>query len=139
MSASLKSLPLPQPGRLEASAQLLDIEPGLYSVEIGCTEITRARDGLLLPCLRLDLVVAATPGGGRAYMSALADGTMIMPGADPAYLRVRGGKASVVLTIYKPAGSSAKPDVRVRLIGNPQQFASTIPWWSNSPAPQRLR
>jgi len=104
----------PPAGRLEVSAQLLDFEPGLYSVEVSCPETTRPRDGLVLPCIQLEPVATQT---GRAHVASLTDSALIMPGAHPAYLRVEGTKASVLLTIYKAPGAKVAPDLRIRLIG----------------------
>jgi hypothetical protein len=129
MSAALKTRPQPReaapapppqatpPARLEASAQVLDFEPGLYSVEILSAETTRAREGLVLPCLKLDPITPFLPGAGRAFIAALSEGATLAPGAHPTYVRAEGGKASVLLTIYKVAGARTAPELRVRMIG----------------------
>jgi hypothetical protein len=122
MSAALSARPEPQVettprARLEASAQLLDFDPGLYSVEVGSGDVTRAQEGVALPCIRLDPLPTTLASPGRAFVATMAETGMVMPGAHAAYLRVERGRASVLLTIYKLAGVKTGPDVRIRLIG----------------------
>jgi hypothetical protein len=112
------------PARLEATAQVLDFEPGLYSVEILSAETTRAREGLVLPCLKLEPITPFSPGAGRAFVAALSEGGVLAPGAHPTYVRAEGGKASVLLTIYKVAGARVAPELRVRMIGGAEQPAA---------------
>jgi hypothetical protein len=121
------------PARLEATAQILDFEPGLYSVEILSAETTRAREGLVLPCLKLEPITPFSPGAGRAFVAALSEGGVLAPGAHPTYVRAEGGKASVLLTIYKVAGARVAPELRVRMIGPAAELP--LPKPSIVPAP----
>jgi hypothetical protein len=106
--------------RLEITAQVLNLNPGLYAIEVAPAPtdgIVRLDTGLALPCARLDPL---PPGGpGRAFVSTLSESSLLLPGSHPAFIRVAGGIASALLTIYKMVGPMQPPEVRVRLISAP--------------------
>jgi hypothetical protein len=103
--------------RLDVSAQILNFEPGLYSVEVFAQKVMRGASGMLVPCIRLDPI--PSPHGPCAFVSALTGSCLVDPEAPPAYLRVAGGTASVLLTIYKMAGGMVAPELRISLVQPP--------------------
>ncbi len=114
--------------KLEATAQVLEFEPGFYSVEVSAPEIAVIRDKLIMPCIRLDPIAPSGAQRGRAHVAALSDGDFIMPRANAAYLRAEFGNASVLLTIYKVAGSQTVPEVRIRRIdGTEVEVVQPVP------------
>ena len=100
--------------KIEVSAQLLNFDTGLYSVQLAAPQTATIAPGLRLPCIRLDPM--ATDPAARAFVSTLSDSELIQPGDHSAYLRVRGGNAPVLLTIYKLAGGMAAPELRIKLV-----------------------
>ncbi len=100
--------------RLDVSAQILNFEPGLYSVEVLAEKTVRGASGMLVPCIRLDPL--SGDEGPRAFVSALSGSCLIDPEAPLAYLRVAGGTATVLLTIYKLANGMAAPELRICLL-----------------------
>jgi hypothetical protein len=126
-----KFAPAPRPpvlaAGLDAVAQVLDFDPGLYTVEVVSPGITRAREGLVLPCIHLDPIAPSQRGGGRAQVLCWPEATLLCPGTEPVQLRVTGGKASVLVTVYKVGGSTAKAELRVRLVQPPQGIPQSAP------------
>jgi hypothetical protein len=100
--------------RLDVSAQILNFEPGLYSVEVLAQKTVRGASGMVVPCIRLDPI--SGEDGPRAFVSALSESCLVDPEAPPAYLRVAGGPAAVLLTIYKLANGMAAPELRISLL-----------------------
>jgi hypothetical protein len=99
--------------RLDVSAQLLTLEPGIFSVELQADDAAVTETGMVLPAARLDPL---PPGGeGRAYLSTLSDTQLLLPGSHPSFLRVVGGRAPVLLTIYKLTGAPA-PRLRINAV-----------------------
>ena len=117
---SAHAAPSPE-SKLDVSAQILTFEPGLYSVEVNAPQIHRGASGMAVPCIRLDPI--PTGDAARAFVSALADSSLIRPGDPAMYLRVQGGTASVLLTIYKLAGGMSAPELRISLV--PQNAGRT--------------
>jgi hypothetical protein len=121
--------PAPVPGpagartpevRLEITAQVLNLNPGLYAIEVApaqLDQLVRLDTGLALPCARLDPLPPSGPG--RAFVSVLSESSLLLPGSAPAFVRVAGGVASALLTGYKMVGPMLPPEVRVRLISAP--------------------
>jgi hypothetical protein len=106
--------------RLDITAQVLNLNPGLYTVEVAPAEgnpVVRLDTGLALPCARIDPLPPTGPG--RAFVSVLADTSLMLPGAAPAFVRVAGGVAAAIITVYKMAGGMVPPEVRVRRISAP--------------------
>jgi hypothetical protein len=106
--------------RLEITAQVLNLNPGLYAIEVAPAPtdgIVRLDTGLALPCARLDPLPPSGPG--RAFVSTLSESSLLLPGSHPAFIRVAGGIAAALLTIYKMVGPMQPPEVRVRLISAP--------------------
>jgi hypothetical protein len=111
--------------RLDITAQVLNLNPGLYTVEVAPAEghpMVRLDTGLALPCARIDPLPPTGPG--RAFVSVLADTSLMLPGAAPAFVRVAGGVAAAMITVYKMAGGMAPPEVRVRRISAPDLDAA---------------
>ena len=100
--------------KLEVTAQILNFDPGLYSVDVLAAQTLRGASGMIVPCIRIDPVHSGN--NARAFVSSLSDSNLIRPGDPAAYLRVHGAKASVLLTIYKLAGAMAAPELRIALV-----------------------
>jgi hypothetical protein len=100
--------------KFEVTAQLLNIEPGLYTVEVLAPRAFRGASGMIVPCIRLDPIYDS--GDARAFVSTLADSAFIQPGNHVTYLRVEGSNASVLLTIYKLTGGMEAPELRISLV-----------------------
>jgi hypothetical protein len=107
--------------RLDVTAQILHFEPGLYAVDVVAPKTICGASGMHVPCIRLDPI--AQGDGARAFVSTMTDSLLVDTQAPPAYLRVAGGKASVLLTIYKLAGGMSAPELRITLL---QQAGSRI-------------
>ncbi len=106
--------------RLDITAQVLNLNPGLYAIEVApaqLDQLVRLDTGLALPCARLDPLPPS--GQGRAFVSVLSESSLLLPGSAPAFVRVAGGVASALLTVYKMVGPMLPPEVRVRLISAP--------------------
>jgi len=106
--------------RLEITAQVLNLNPGLYAIEVApapLDQLVRLDTGLALPCARLDPLPPSGPG--RAFVSVLSESSLLLPGSAPGFVRVAGGVASALLTVYKMVGPMLPPEVRVRLISAP--------------------
>ena len=114
-SASEK-LAVPAPSsNLSVSAQILNFEPGTYTIEVGAQTVQVGPAGFRTPCVRLDTLhhLGTTP---TAFFSALGETSLITPGGAPAFMRVTGtGSASVLLTVYRFENMPA-PEIRVRLL-----------------------
>ncbi len=104
----------PADTRLEVTAQILNFEPGLYSVDVRAPKTLRGASGMTVPCIRLDPIQGSDPG--RALVAALSETPLLQPGDPASYLRVHGGRASVLLTIYKLSGSMPAPELRIALV-----------------------
>ena len=104
----------PQPAsdevRLDVSAQLITLEPGLFSVELHADDAAMTEAGMVLPSARIDPL--PPNGEARAYLSTLSETPLLLPGTHPAFLRVARGRVPVLLTIYKLAGA---PPPRLRI------------------------
>jgi hypothetical protein len=106
--------------RLEITAQVLNLNPGLYAIEVApatLDQMVRLDTGLALPCARLDPLPPSGPG--RAFVSVLSESSLLLPGSAPSFVRVAGGVAAALLTVYKMVGPMQPPEVRVRLISAP--------------------
>ncbi len=101
---------------LHATAQLLTFEPGLYAVDFGAVRSAPTDSGLTLPCVRLEPVPAAPTAPGRAFVSVMAEAGWLSQGGQPSFVRVVGGRAGVMLTIYKAGSDMASPELRIRLL-----------------------
>lgn len=100
--------------RLDVSAELLSIEPGLYTVDLACAQRTQAGPTISFPFISLTAMPAPAGEPGRAYVSTLSDTQIIQVSGQTAYLRVAGGPARVLLTIYTARGATALPEVIIR-------------------------
>ncbi len=89
------------------------MKQGLYAVELGATRTQRTDAGLILPCARIDPLPATA---ADVHFASLSASPLLLPGTHPAFLRVTAD-ASVLLTIYKVAGPTPPPELRIRLIG----------------------
>ncbi len=102
---------------VNASAQVMTLEPGLYAVDVAPTESARAGRGMVLPCVQVGPLPGDGPNTGRAYVSTMNAGTLILPGGNPAYIRVEAGSAAVLVTSYHIAGVQTAPQLRVAAVG----------------------
>ena len=112
---------------LEATAQVLTFESGMYAVDFHAPRTLAIGLGLPLPCARLDAIQPGALMDGRAIVSVTAEGGWLSHGDLPAFVRVVGGKAGVLLTIYKSAGDMPFPELRVRYIRDDLQFEPIAP------------
>lgn len=99
--------------RIQVTAQLIAMRAGLYALELAPIATTRAKGGMLLPCARIDPLPDSEAETHVAWLTA---SPLLLPGSYPAFVRV-GGEASLLLTIYKLAGPSAAPELRIRYMG----------------------
>ncbi len=97
--------------RIDVSAQLVELDPGLYNIQIAAKDVVRTQRGMVLPAVRFDTL--PSNGVGRAYLSSLMDSSLILPGAAPAFLRVADGKVPVLITIYKLHGPMQPPEIQM--------------------------
>lgn len=97
--------------RIDVSAQLVELEPGLYNIQIAAKEVVRTQRGMVLPAVRFDTLPPT--GNGRAHLSSLTDSSLILAGAPPAFLRVSEGRVPVLITIYKLHGPMQPPDIQM--------------------------
>jgi hypothetical protein len=123
--------------RLDVTAQILDFEPGFYAVEVVAPKTICGVSGMHVPCIRLDPILKG--GGSRAFVSTMTDCALVDPEAPPAYLRITGGKVSVLLTIYKLTDGTSAPELRITLLQQaiPHSEAAT-PKPALASAPLRL-
>ena len=115
----------PASTKLSVSAQILNFEPGTYTIELGDQEIQAGPSGFKTPCVRLDTL--HQPGRTAvAFFSALADTNLITPGGMPAFMRVVGiGTVAVLLTVYR-FENMPTPEVRVRLLEQGAPVAKAV-------------
>ncbi len=105
--------PRPLTGQVQASAQILTFEPGLYAIDIHAAQTGMTESGLTLPCARLDPIDA---GIGRAVVVALSAGGWISPSDGTMFLRVLNDATDIVLTTYRLSGTAPALDLRIRAI-----------------------
>lgn len=117
---------------LGATAQLLTFEPGLYSVDFTVPRSIATNTGLNLPCVRLEPVPSAIANPGRAFVSVMAEGGWLFQGNEPTFVRAVGGRAGVMLTVYKAAADTASPELRIRLVTDTAAGTAT-----SQPAPPK--
>jgi len=107
---------------LETTAQFLLFEPGLYAIDFAAARSVRTDIGLRLPAIRLEPLPAAHYAG-RAFVSFAADGGWLSASNEAAFVLVTGGQAGLILTVYKMAGATPGPEIRIRAL-NVQGLAS---------------
>ncbi len=100
--------------RIDVSAQLVSLETGLFSVSVAPTRAVRTEGGMVLPCVRFD--VLPRRAGQDVFVASLTETSLLLPGAPPAYLRVAGGRAALLLTTYKAAGAAPPPEIHITLV-----------------------
>jgi hypothetical protein len=100
--------------RIDVSAQLISMEPGLYAVSVVAPALARTEGGMVLPCIRMDPL--PDQDRVRAFFASLADSSLLVPSATPAYLHIVGGRASILLTTYKASGPMPPPDIHIRMV-----------------------
>ena len=66
---------------IDVNAQLISLEPGLYSVMVLAPRELRTLGGMVLPCLRLDPL--PSDGFERAYVSSMSESPLLTPSAPP--------------------------------------------------------
>jgi len=108
----------PSEAKLEATAQLLTFDPGLYELRLLATRLGSAAGGLIFPRARLDPIDGGSASRARAYIAALTEGDFIRAGGHPAHVRVEHGPAPLLLTIYRIAGMLPLPELRVRRLSS---------------------
>jgi len=112
MPAALRAEMAPREERLEATAQFMTLQPGLYTVELAPAPRTKAASGMVLPCMTLDPLPAE---GQEGHMATLSQTRLLTPRTHPAFLRVTA-ESDILLTFYKLAGMPP-PELRLRQIG----------------------
>jgi hypothetical protein len=100
---------------LHTTAQVLTFDPGMYVVDFRSAGPARGIAGLALPGARLDALPASDELRGQAVVSVMSPLGWLAQADLPALVRVTGGKAGVMLTIYRTAGTAA-PELRVRYV-----------------------
>jgi len=103
----------PAETKIETTVQVLTVEPGLYSVGLAASEVVRGKSGLIMPCIRLDPIRPGSADMGIAHVAALSDDSLLTPNQAAAYLRVQGGDATVLLTIYRLGSAMKAPELRI--------------------------
>jgi len=98
--------------RIDVTAQLLVVQPGIYALELASGATARTEGGMILPCARLDPL----PGAGvETFFSSLSASSLLLPGGPPGFLRT-DAVTSVLLTIYKLAAADRAPEFRIRFL-----------------------
>ncbi len=98
-----------QRNELTSDATFLTFEPGLYKIGFRAHG-SGPEGGMPLPCARLDaLVLPGRPG--RATVSMVPEGGWLSQQTSMAHVLVVGGKASAVLTVYRPVAGMPMPEV----------------------------
>jgi len=115
--------------RIDVTAQLLSLEPGLFRVWLEAAKMVRTDGGMVLPCARLDPL--PNFGGGRAFLSALTESSLLIPNSSPTFLRVADGRTSVLLTTYKLSGPTPAPEIHLSLV---ETIAARSPGRSQLPS-----
>ncbi len=126
---------MPVDNSLHATAQLLTFQPGLYSVDFATARSSPTDTGLRLPCVRLESIPPAPANPGRAFVSILAEGGWLSQGSEPSFVRVVGGRAGVMLTIYKAGLDMPAPELRIRLLPEIGRRAPPVAPAAQGPAP----
>ena len=117
----MSAKPLPE---LKSTAHLMLLDPGLYCVSHAAdTPMPDPQTGL--PAVRLSLAPAPGPFGGRVMICGF-NGEGWLAGRDDATLvRVMGGPAQVLVTIYQVAsGSADAPKLQVLRLSEPPTAAA---------------
>jgi len=100
--------------RIDVSAQLISLESGLFSVNVVAPQVVRTEGGMVLPCVRLDPLPCI--GDERAFVSSLTETSLLVPSAPPTYVRITGGRTSILLTTYKASGPMPAPEIHITLV-----------------------
>lgn len=100
--------------RIDVSAQLISLEPGLFMLSVVAPNVIRTEGGMVLPCARFDPLPAY--GAERTFLSSLTETALLTPSAPPAYLRVSGQRSSVLLTTYKASGPMPPPEIHITVV-----------------------
>jgi hypothetical protein len=119
---------------LDATAQCLTFESGMYAVDFHAPRPMLTHVGLPMPCARLDAMAPSIALQGRAVISMMSDSGFLFHGDLPAFVRVVGGTAGVLLTIYKSAGGMPPPELRIRYIRDDLQFQPVPAATDHAPA-----
>jgi hypothetical protein len=119
---------------LDATAQFLTFEPGMYAVDFHAPRPMLTHVGLPMPCARLDAMAPSIALQGRAVISMMSESGFLFHGDLPAFVRVVGGTAGVLLTIYKSAGGMPSPELRIRYIRDDLQFQPVPAATDHAPA-----
>ena len=110
---------------IDVNAQLISLEPGLFTVTVFAPREVRTIGGMVLPCLRLDPL--PTTGLERAYVSSMSESPLLTPSAPPLYVRIAGGRTSLLLTTYKASGPMPPPEIHISIVAPPAPRAVTPP------------
>jgi hypothetical protein len=102
----------PREERLEATAQFVKLQPGLYTIELLPAPPTRLACGMVLPCMSVEPLPLA---GHEGFVATLSPTRLLVPRTHPAFLRVTAA-CNVLLTFYKLAGMPPA-EVQLRQIG----------------------
>ena len=113
--------------KIEVTAQLLSLEPGLFTIWLAPAKVIQTEGGMVLPCARFDPLPAI--GQGRAFLSSLTESPLLTPGAPPAFLRIVESRTSVLLTTYKLSGGMIPPEIHLSVVEPPsrRQIENPVP------------
>jgi hypothetical protein len=115
---------IPRPdAHIDVSAQLISLEPGLFTVTVFSPRELRTVGGMVLPAVRLDPLPPT--GFERAYVSSLSESPLLTPSAPPLYVRIAGGRTSLLLTTYKASGPMPPPEIHINIVEPPAPRAAT--------------
>ncbi len=110
--------------RIDVSAQLISLEPGLFTITVVAPKVVRTEGGMVLPCVRFDPLPAS--GAERTFVSSLTETSLLVASAPPAYLRVTGRRSSVLLTTYKASGPMPPPEIHITVV-EPRPSSPAVP------------
>ncbi len=113
------NVPVPQPGAfpsLASTVQFLVFDPGLFILDLTAAQSTNTDMGFRLPAIRLDTTPPTQLRPGRAVVTGAVDGGWIWRTDEPVFVLVTGGRAGMLLTIYRTNTAAAAPEIRFRQI-----------------------
>jgi hypothetical protein len=120
---------------LRATANMMRLEPGLYCVIVSPSPAADANTGL--PGVRINHAPGPAGRPEAVEIRTIADDGWVSGFGDAALVKVAGGSAHVMVTIYEDprAGRDAAPNVQVMplLTSNPAAPTKTLPQAATAP------
>ena len=111
-------------GTIKATARVLPVDPGWYTLEVAGDEAPEPVGGLTLPCMRIDALAPSASAPGTAAITSLPDSGMMRPGAPAARIAVAGGRAAILLTAYDRDGAPGAMRATLRPAAAPPPIAA---------------